>query len=91
MLVDVLLSRIAAVMILSADSLHHENRLFGFQNRQRVLFPQKIAIGATKGEEKSSFHFTIEQVEFNKPLVMEPTNLSHYTLETLIPYSENNS
>lgn len=79
-LVDVLLSRIAAVMILSADSTYTMKTDYSdFKKTDGILFPQKIAIDANKGEEKSSFHFTIEQVEFNKPVVMEPTNLSRYT------------
>ena len=79
-LVDVLLSRIAAVMILSADSTYTMKTDYSdFKKTDGILFPQKIAIDANKGEEKSSFHFTIEQVEFNKPVLMEPTNLSRYT------------
>ena len=77
-LLDLTLSRITEILLKSKDNTM-KTGYADFKMVDGMLFPQKILIDANKGETKSSFHFTIEEVEFNKPVVMEPTNLSRYT------------
>ena len=77
-LVDMTLTRIAEILIKSAGNTL-KTGYSDFKKVDGIVFPQKILIDGNKGETVSSFHFTIEEVQFNKPLVMEPTNLSRYT------------
>ena len=77
-LVDMTLTRIAEILIKSAGNTL-KTGYSDFKKVDGMVFPQKIIIDGNKGETVSSFHFTIEEVQFNKPLVMEPTNLSRYT------------
>ncbi len=79
-MIDQVLSRIAAILIESNDKAYNMKTGYSdFKKFDGVLFPEKISIDAGNGENKSSFHFTIEEAEFNKPLVMEPADLSRYT------------
>ena len=77
-LVDMAITRIAEIVLKSKENTL-KTGYSDFKNMDGIIFPQKILIDANNAETKSSFHFTIEEIQFNKPVVMEPTNLNRYT------------
>lgn len=79
-MVDTAISHIAELVIKSIDKAYTMNTEYSdFKEKDGILFPHKIFIDGNNVDSKSSFHFTIEEVQFNRPLIMEPTNLSRYT------------
>lgn len=78
--IDLNLARIARVVISSNDKSYTMTTTYSdFKMLDGMLFPQKIMIDGNTKEAKSSFHFTIDEVQFNKPVIMEPTNLTRYS------------
>lgn len=49
-----------------------------FKNFDGVLFPEKIMLDASNSRSKAVFHFTMEEISFDKPFNMQPINLERY-------------
>ncbi len=78
-MIDLTLGRIAEVILkTNNDSYSLKTTYANFKNFGEVLFPEKINIDGVQGETKAAFHFTIEDVKFDVPFGMEPTDLSRY-------------
>lgn len=78
--VDFMLARIAEMILKTNDSKYSMKTTYSdFKNFGGTVFPEKILIDGMEGDTKASFHFTIEDIRFDVPFAMEPTNLSRYT------------
>lgn len=76
---DLGLVRISEVILRTNDEAYEMKTSYSdFKDFGGTLFPGKINIDANNGKSVASFHFTIEDVKFDVPLTLEPTNLSRY-------------
>ena len=77
--IDLALGRIAEVILKTNNNSYSLKTSYAnFKDFGGVLFPEKINIDGVQGENKAAFHFTIEDVKFYVPVVMEQTELSLY-------------
>lgn len=78
--IDLALARIAEMILKTNDYKYSMNTTYSnFKDYSGIIFPEKIFIDGMEGETKASFHFTMEDLKFDVPFSMEPTNLTRYT------------
>lgn len=78
--VDFMLARIAEIILSTNDNKYSMKTTYSdFKNFGGTVFPEKILIDGMEGDTKASFHFTIEDIRFDVPFAMDPTNLTRYT------------
>jgi len=78
-MVDAALDRIIGLVLKTNDGSYTlKTEYSGFKNFDKQLFPEMINMEAFNGESKASLYFKIEDVEFDKPLVLEAANLRRY-------------
>jgi hypothetical protein len=74
------LARIIELILKTNDNVYTMSTVYSnFKNFDGTLFPEKIMIDGVQGNNKASFHFTIEEVKFDVPVVMTPIDLIRYT------------
>ena len=77
--VDATLERITKMILKTKDNNNTVvTEYSGFKEFDKLLFPGNIYVNAENAKSKASFHFTVEQVEFDEPLVLQAANLSRY-------------